>query len=76
MQSILVPTDFSACASHALEAGIQLAKRFGATLHLYHKVDVWPQSSKDDPETTQRINNAKVLFKDIQQSHPEIELNF
>jgi nucleotide-binding universal stress UspA family protein len=35
---ILVPTDFSDCATQAIDYGSELAKRFGAELHLLHVV--------------------------------------
>lgn len=37
-RSILIPTDFSECASWAVESGFQLADRFGASVHLIHVV--------------------------------------
>ncbi|PEN15214.1 universal stress protein [Longibacter salinarum] len=39
IQKILVPTDFSACAQHALTKAVDLAERFDATLHVLHVVD-------------------------------------
>ena len=36
---ILVPTDFSAASEAALEYGLTMARRFGASLHLLHVVD-------------------------------------
>lgn len=36
LERILVPTDFSDCAKQAVEYGSELAKRFGAKLHLLH----------------------------------------
>ena len=38
LERILVPTDFSDCAKQAIEYGSELAKRFGAELHLLHVV--------------------------------------
>lgn len=46
MKRILVPTDFSAPAGHALEAAAQLAKQHGAAIHLLHAVDV-PSTWRD-----------------------------
>ncbi len=40
MKKILVPTDFSAPAGHALEMAARLAKLHGAAIHLIHSVDV------------------------------------
>jgi nucleotide-binding universal stress UspA family protein len=39
VNSILVPTDFSANSKHALEYAIQLADTFGASLHVIHVLD-------------------------------------
>lgn len=36
VQRILMPTDFSTCANHALTHAITLARRFGAELHFLH----------------------------------------
>ena len=36
IRSILIPTDFSECAQWAVDAGVWLAERFGASLHLLH----------------------------------------
>ena len=38
LERILVPTDFSDCAKQAVDYGSELAKRFGAELHLLHVV--------------------------------------
>lgn len=39
IQNILIPTDFSDCAEHALTKAVDLARRFDATLHMLHVVD-------------------------------------
>jgi nucleotide-binding universal stress UspA family protein len=39
LDNILIPTDFSACADHALTHAVDLADRFGARLHLLHVVN-------------------------------------
>ncbi|MBK6344132.1 MAG: universal stress protein [Flavobacteriales bacterium] len=51
MKKILVPTDFSAPASNALEAAVQLAKKHGASMHLLHAVDV-PSTWQDGQFST------------------------
>lgn len=38
LKQIVVPTDFSDCSDRALTYGRELAKTFGATLHLLHVV--------------------------------------
>lgn len=38
LQNILVPSDFSECSDAAVRYGLELARRFDATLHLLHVV--------------------------------------
>jgi len=69
MKLILVPTDFSAPADHAVEAAAQLAQKQCATVHLIHSVDV--------PDTWQdaRFSNAVLATKPLKQQqdlYPEI----
>ncbi len=40
MKNILVPTDFSECAEHALNVAIKLGRKFDSELHLYHALNV------------------------------------
>ncbi|MBM3460951.1 MAG: universal stress protein [Armatimonadetes bacterium] len=40
IKRILVPTDFSEDSRHALAHGLELARSFGATVHLLHVVDL------------------------------------
>lgn len=39
VRNILIPTDFSDCADHALSHAVDIAERFGATLHILHVVN-------------------------------------
>jgi nucleotide-binding universal stress UspA family protein len=39
LDNVLIPTDFSACADHALTHAVDLADRFGARLHILHVVN-------------------------------------
>jgi nucleotide-binding universal stress UspA family protein len=38
LKRILVPSDFSECSDAAVRYGLELARKFGATLHLLHVV--------------------------------------
>src|SRR5215471_11197639 len=38
LKRILVPSDFSECSDAAFRYGLELARKFGATLHLLHAV--------------------------------------
>lgn len=39
VENILIPTDFSACADHALSHALEVADRFDARLHILHVVN-------------------------------------
>ena len=42
LKKIMVPTDFSVHSERALRYGVELAKKFGAELHLFHSIDPAP----------------------------------
>lgn len=71
MKNILVPTDFSACATFACNTAFELAQFYGATVHLYCNLNIdpdWKDMSKKEqsnfPEDLQRIHNTELLFKE------------
>ncbi|MEL6866027.1 MAG: universal stress protein [Bacteroidota bacterium] len=71
MKQMLIPTDFSACASHAAELGFAMAELFEAKVHLFTQIELpsnWeslsPEEQKKNPEALQRIHNAEVLMKE------------
>ena len=69
MKLILVPTDLSAPAEHAVEAAAQLALKSGATVHLIHSVDV------SDTWQDARFSNAVLATrtpKQQQDLYPEV----
>lgn len=39
LDNVLIPTDFSACADHALSHAVEMADRFDARLHILHVVN-------------------------------------
>ena len=72
MKNILVPTDFSACASDAAEVAFQLAERFDAKVHFFSNLTIDPkfleasESERENyPEVLQTIYNTNILFKDL-----------
>ena len=80
MKSILVPTDFSSCATDATEVAMKLAQKFKAKIHLYHQLDLpqdWESLSEEEKnarrETNQEVKNAEVLLQNIKDSYPDIE---
>lgn len=71
MKNILVPTDFSACATFATKAAFELAKFYDATIHLYSKINIhydWihlsPEEQKQYPEDLQKIHNTELLLNE------------
>jgi nucleotide-binding universal stress UspA family protein len=76
MKSILIPTDFSACAEDAMHVGMTLAKKFGAKVHLYSKIDLpwnWKTmiaSERDaNKEAQKNIRNTELFFEDIKKRY-------
>lgn len=60
IKKILVPTDFSKYASHALKFSYALQSYFNAQIHLLHVIDYWEYSGKS-PEI---LNAAKKYLED------------
>jgi nucleotide-binding universal stress UspA family protein len=72
VKNILVPTDFSACATNAVDTAFKLAQKLQATVHLLHIITD-KRTQNDEKEWGQAIENANILLKKIRQEHPEIE---
>jgi nucleotide-binding universal stress UspA family protein len=62
LKKILVPTDFSEHSSKALLYGSELARKFGAELHLMHAIEMTPlmygEGAYIAPETEAEIEAA------------------
>lgn len=81
IKSILIPTDFSACAEDALDAGMQLAEKFRAKVHLYTNLELpwnWETMTETErsnhKEAVQLVKNADIFFKDIRKRYWEINI--
>ncbi len=76
MKNILIPTDFSACADFAVDAGIQLAERFDTQVHLLHCLPAQKTWQKKDPnaqlERSKAIKNAETLLASTVKEHPNL----
>ncbi len=63
-KNILVPTDFSEYSEDAMSAAEEIARRFGAKLHLLHVVDLLPQMCTEeycvDPLVVQQIEDESL----------------
>ncbi len=73
MNTIVVPTDFSDYADHAVELGVELSRLTGANVEVIHAVpanDDWFFSSANDEETVsgndQLMDEAKSRLQDIE----------
>ncbi len=64
MKNILVPTDFSACATNAANVALQLAASYGATLHLYSNIDIKTDTLERSKEDERTIHNAELLLSE------------
>ncbi len=70
MKNILVPTDFSACATHAMDLGFAFAEFYDAKLHFYNCIDLpngWDEMTEEQknefPDSQQLIKNVNVMFE-------------
>lgn len=70
---ILIPTDFSAVATYAVKAGLDLAKVFKAKVHLLNCLDL-PEGYDDTDEFEQQMYNSKVLLEDLKNQHPTVTI--
>lgn len=61
IKKILVPTDFSDQAQHALKAAAELAQRHHAEIYLLHLLEL-PEVLIDGPETQQQSELPEALF--------------
>jgi len=64
IRNILLPTDFSSCASQALEHALFLAKYFNAKLHLFHAIILHQR----DP------HNPAFHFQDLKALHEKLKI--
>lgn len=72
MNKILVPVDFSACSKTALDYAANLARRFGATLHLLH---VWEPPRYIIPEVLVQVpGEASQTLADFARSEAGKEM--
>ena len=85
MFKILVPTDFSDCAEHALNVALQLAQRLKGEVHLYHRVDIphnWHQFSEQEksyfPEIKARVAKTQTqllnLRDQVESKYQEVKI--
>ena len=63
LKKILVPTDFSEHSAKAMLYGSELARKFGAELHLMHAVEMTPlmygEGAYVTPERKQKLKRSR-----------------
>ncbi|MEZ4957310.1 MAG: universal stress protein [Saprospiraceae bacterium] len=81
MKNILVPTDFSDCAKHALVAAVLWANRFGSKLFVLNSQNLppyWDNLPAEEKSkwalANQGIANDSTLIEEIKANHPDIEM--
>lgn len=67
IQTILIPTDFSSCAEHALTKAVDLAQRFDATLHVLHVVDELDPEFYDVDDAQKRATEIRTQIREAAQ---------
>lgn len=77
MKYVLVPTDFSDCATYASDLAIELAGKMGACVHFFHRAHIhplWkmlsPEQRKDYPESLDKIKEVEQKFRDLKNKYP------
>lgn len=72
MKRILVPTDFSDCATKAAKTAIEIAKKSGAEIHFLHFMAIpinWVQMEKDQdllyPDITNEIKQINYQLEEL-----------
>ncbi|WP_412069947.1 universal stress protein [Rubrivirga sp. IMCC43871] len=74
IETILFPTDFSACAESAYRHAAYLADRLGATLHVLHVVEDEAAPERDWPEGTGTLMiSAADIAADLGLPEPEAD---
>ncbi len=83
MKNILVPTDFSICAGQALEVAVELAKRFGSNIYLYHHLDLpaeWRNMNmvqrKQEPDYLVQVNQVELQMDKVLEQFSDTEVSF
>ena len=81
LKSILVPTDFSACAADALHSAALLAQKFHAKIYLCHFMELpngWAEKTFPEKEkyqdALQDIRNAEVLMQEFTRIHSNLDV--
>jgi len=76
MKYILVPTDFSDCASFASDLAVQIASKTSHGVHFFTRLYIHPlwheltdEARKDYPESRERIKEAEESFKALKDQY-------
>lgn len=79
MKNILIPTDFSVVANHALDVALKFAQRFKAEVHLLSCTvlpDEWEKLSEQEKfgflEIQAVLENISEKFDQLKKQHPDV----
>ncbi|MEM9723063.1 MAG: universal stress protein [Bacteroidota bacterium] len=77
MKYVLVPTDFSDCATYASDIAIEIAGKTGACVHFFTRLHIhplWkalpPDQQKEYPESLGKIEAANKAFDQLKDRYP------
>ena len=73
MFKILVPTDFSPCASYATDVALQIAAKLNGEVHLYHRTDMPPNWGELSEKEKECYPSIKTNIENIQNQLAELE---
>ena len=80
MFKILVPTDFSKCAGHAMNVALQIAQKLHGEIHLYHRTDIphnWQQLNEEEKNCFPKVKaNISHTQHQLQALEHQIEVNY
>ncbi len=85
MFKILVPTDFSPCATYAMDAALQIAVKLHGEIHLYHRTDVpsnWSELNEKEKQCYPKIKmdianiqtRLNILEEQIAEKYEEVKI--
>ena len=82
MKNILVPTDFSECASFAVDAAAMFAKRFQANVHVLNSQDLPPywdhlpnQEKEKWSQVTKSFEKAEMALEALKKKYADVAIN-
>jgi nucleotide-binding universal stress UspA family protein len=87
MKNLLVPTDFSSFGDMSIDLASQIAKVFGAAVHVYHVADIpdnwehWPPRAQDDDTASKGLvekakNKLQLIYDQRKAEGVDIHVSY